>query len=330
MSSFLSSVVENGAVWGHDFFKRALNYPFGCKISNEKLGEREELVSSLGSVINFIGYVDFLENKVGAARLFAGSIVVWVSPDFHKKMLGGLHAIRGGFEMVGSFEGHLLVLDAFFTLLQTLSSREEVDEGKVLLESDGFFEASFRYLEKLYQESQNNPQKLLGDAKACFQEKLSSLPQAIRNRVLGFDIKKASDRVSSFYEKRKEDAAILLSSGSRALCQVISNPFGLQFRVHEKGVFVLLGGLINFLGYNDFLERKIGVCRLVASIGVLIGAKQEKNKFVALGHLLRAVFEMAGSYEKMLFILDSLVTLYYFANSITEKDVSQKSVEKPA
>ena len=325
-------IQENLVTWGHDFCQRALNYPFGCKISNEKLGEKEELVSSLGSIINFIGYVDFLETPVGGLRLLAGASVVCISPDLHKKMLGGLHAIRGGLEMIGSFEGHLLVLDAFFTLLQTFSLGQAIDESeaKLLVESDGFFEASFRSLEQAYKDSQSNPQKLLEMSLTWMKQKITAIPSGIQSRIKGFAIQKALDNLSSFYEARTKEILSLVGSGARAIREVMENPFGLKFRVREKAVFVLLGGLVNFLGYNDFLERKIGVFRLVASIGTLVFGKEEGTKLVALGHLLRAVLEMAGSYEKALFILDALATFYYFAQSISQEEPKKDRGKIPA
>jgi len=99
----------------------------------------------------------------------------------------------------------------------------------------------------------------------------------------------------------------------------MQNPFGIDFEVHAKKVYIPLGSAINCLGYNDYLERAIGISRLAAGLFVIAKAESEKTRIVALAQIFRAVLEMVGNFERELLILDIAFTIFNLAKKVFPK-----------
>jgi hypothetical protein len=104
-----------------------------------------------------------------------------------------------------------------------------------------------------------------------------------------------------------------LSDGFRT---AIGNPFGLNFEIHNKKIYVGLGGLINCLGYNDYLERVIGVARVGSALLALASCESKQDRLVASGHLFRGVLEMLGSFELYLLLVDVAFSIVNVAKNI--------------
>lgn len=90
----------------------------------------------------------------------------------------------------------------------------------------------------------------------------------------------------------------------------IENPFGLNFEVRDNKIYVPLGSVINCLGYNDFLERIIGVVRVALALVALAVSEDKKDRFIAAGHIFRGFLEMMGTFELYLLIADAAFTAY--------------------
>jgi len=107
----VSSVILNNFVSEAQY---ALANPFG--VAFEFNGEGR-IVCPLGSIINCIGYNDFLENIVGITRVSVAIFFLATSEDRNEKMLAGVHFIRGLLEFMGNFEGWLLMTDIIATIV---------------------------------------------------------------------------------------------------------------------------------------------------------------------------------------------------------------------
>lgn len=92
------------------------------------------------------------------------------------------------------------------------------------------------------------------------------------------------------------------------------NPFGLDFEVHDKKIYIPIGSALNCLGYNDYLERVIGIARVALGLLVLVTGNNLKEKAIAACHILRGILEMGGSFERELLILDLFFTIYNIGN----------------
>lgn len=98
-----------------------------------------------------------------------------------------------------------------------------------------------------------------------------------------------------------------LGSGFR---QAMENPFGIDFVMQGTRIYIPFGSAINCLGYNDFLERIIGVTRVGFALIALAVNDDKKDRLIASGHLFRGVLEMMGSFELCLLVLDIAFTIY--------------------
>lgn len=105
-----------------------------------------------------------------------------------------------------------------------------------------------------------------------------------------------------------------------AIKMAAENPFGLDFEIHNKKIYIPVGSALNCLGYNDYLERMIGVVRIALGLVALIFSSDNKERVRAGGHVFRGIFEMAGSFEKELLILDVAFTLYNIIHKILRKE----------
>ncbi len=90
----------------------------------------------------------------------------------------------------------------------------------------------------------------------------------------------------------------------------IQNPFGLDFVVKENEIYVPFGSVINCIGYNDYLEKIVGVARMAFAAIAIAKSDDKKEKLLAAGHLIRGVMEMMGNFEFHLLVLDIAFTLY--------------------
>lgn len=94
----------------------------------------------------------------------------------------------------------------------------------------------------------------------------------------------------------------------------MQNPFGISFEIlnvnDKKKIYLPLGGVLNLIGYNDYLERLVGVARVALGLYALAMSKNNKDKLMPAGHIFRGIMEMSQSYEKFLLILDIAATLY--------------------
>src|ERR1700730_3789866 len=86
--------------------------------------------------------------------------------------------------------------------------------------------------------------------------------------------------------------------------KAIQNPFGLDFEKHNGRIYITLGSALNCLGYNDHLEKVIGMSRAALGLIALAFSKQNKERLTSAGHVFRGIMEMKGSYEKELLIVD--------------------------
>ena len=106
-------------------------------------------------------------------------------------------------------------------------------------------------------------------------------------------------------------------SGIRADFQhAMENPFGLQFVVVDKNIYIPLGSTINCLGYNDSLERIIGISRLAFALIALAASEKPKDRYIAAAHAFRGALEMAGSFEFYLLVLDIAATIYNIGRQV--------------
>lgn len=105
-----------------------------------------------------------------------------------------------------------------------------------------------------------------------------------------------------------------------AIKMAAANPFGLDFEVHDNKVYIPAGSALNCLGYNDYLEKVIGVVRVALGIIALIFGSDYKERAVAAGHVFRGGLEMFGSFERELLVLDILFTVYNVSYRVFKKD----------
>lgn len=105
------------------------------------------------------------------------------------------------------------------------------------------------------------------------------------------------------------------------------HPFGIDFEIYEKKIYIPIGSALNCLGYNDFLERIIGVARVAVGLIALIYSNDHKERAIAGGHVFRGILEMAGSYERELLILDALFTVYNIFQRFIKKDEAVKPMK---
>ena len=101
-----------------------------------------------------------------------------------------------------------------------------------------------------------------------------------------------------------------LSNTLHNFTSAVKNPFGLDFEIHDNNLYIPVGSALNCLGYNDYLERVIGVARICLGVIALAFSNDRKERLIAAGHILRGYLEMKGSYEKELLILDTIFTIY--------------------
>lgn len=100
----------------------------------------------------------------------------------------------------------------------------------------------------------------------------------------------------------------------------VQNPFGLDFEIHNKKIYIPAGSILNFLGYNDYLERMVGVVRIALGLIALIYSNDYKERAIAGGHVFRGILEMIGSFEGVLLIVDIIFTAYNVGLRIFKKD----------
>lgn len=116
----------------------------------------------------------------------------------------------------------------------------------------------------------------------------------------------------------------ILHSFAEGIHHAMRNPFGLDFEVHNKNIYVPLGNTLNCLGYNDHLERVIGVARIsFALLALIMSQTTTQEKLVAVGHIFRGILEMVGNYEHYLLLLDAVFTVYNIGNRVLFASKSQ-------
>jgi len=96
--------------------RHAAHNPFGLDFHTEGK-DVINIYVPLGSVINCLGYNDYLERIVGAARACFALLTFATTDNKHEKVLAAFHLLRALFEMKGDFEYHLLVADVAFTVV---------------------------------------------------------------------------------------------------------------------------------------------------------------------------------------------------------------------
>lgn len=97
----------------------------------------------------------------------------------------------------------------------------------------------------------------------------------------------------------------------------IQNPFGLNFVTFEDRVYIPLGSAMNCLGYNDYLEKPIGIARFAMGLFAMVNGQTNQEKALGAAHVFRAGMEMMGNCEKYLLIIDTAVTFYNIVKPYT-------------
>ena len=115
----------------------------------------------------------------------------------------------------------------------------------------------------------------------------------------------------------------VFSGISSGIQHAMKNPFGLDFEVRKKGIYVPLGNTLNLIGYNDYLERVVGVVRIALALIALATSQNRREKVIAVGHIARGILELNGNFERHLLILDTIFTLYNIGARLL-KSKSQK------
>lgn len=82
------------------------------------------------------------------------------------------------------------------------------------------------------------------------------------------------------------------------------NPFGYEFKVNDKEISITLGSALNSLGYNDALERIVGVSRVALGLVALTVSKDLKTRAICSAQIFRGILEMMGNFENYLLIAD--------------------------
>ena len=95
----------------------------------------------------------------------------------------------------------------------------------------------------------------------------------------------------------------------------INNPFGIDFEIHQKKIYIPLSSAFNLLGYVDCLERIIGVTRVALALVKLALSTDKQERLIAAGHVFRGILEMMGSFELYLLILDTAFTVINVAKN---------------
>lgn len=108
--------------------------------------------------------------------------------------------------------------------------------------------------------------------------------------------------------------------------QFIQSPFGLDFEFVNKKLYIPAGSALNCLGYNDHLERIIGVVRVAFATLALATSSGSKERLLAGAHIFRGVLEMQGSFEFYLLILDVMGTVYNVAHRLLFKQPSEEKI----
>lgn len=116
----------------------------------------------------------------------------------------------------------------------------------------------------------------------------------------------------------------ILNGINESIQHAMRHPFGLDFEVQNKNIYVSFGSLINCIGYNDYLERAVGVTRATFAVFAFLISKERKEKFIAVGHICRAGLEFCGKYEHYLLILDLAFTIV----NIVQRILNNKSTKK--
>ena len=118
----------------------------------------------------------------------------------------------------------------------------------------------------------------------------------------------------------------------------IANPFGLDFGSHDivkndktqSVPYVTLGSVINCIGYNDYLERVVGVTRVFLGLMALAFCRTSENKtkeaVVAALHIFRGILETMGNFERELLIADVAFTIFNLAGKSQFFQPAEKTV----
>ena len=102
----------------------------------------------------------------------------------------------------------------------------------------------------------------------------------------------------------------ILSDLNAGFRHAMAHPFGIDFELKNNRIYIPFGSAINCLGYNDFLERIIGVTRIAFGLIALSMNETRHDKCIAAGHIFRGILEMMCSFEFYLLILDAAFTIY--------------------
>lgn len=103
---------------------------------------------------------------------------------------------------------------------------------------------------------------------------------------------------------------------SDSVHHAMRNPFGLEFKVNGSEIHVPLGSVINCIGYNDHLERLVGVARIAFALYSLATSQKKEDRLCAAGHVFRGFLEMHGDFELYLLIVDAAFTIYNIATKV--------------
>ena len=105
-----------------------------------------------------------------------------------------------------------------------------------------------------------------------------------------------------------------------AIQHAMQNPFGLEFTSSKSGDYAItLGSSLNCLGYNDYLEKTIGVARIALGLVALAFSKEVKDRLLSVAQVFRGILELQGNCEFYLLLADSAATVYFLARKILAK-----------
>lgn len=106
----------------------------------------------------------------------------------------------------------------------------------------------------------------------------------------------------------------------QSLQYAMRNPFGIDIVKNGDKFFIPVGSAINCIGYNDYLERMVGIARTGFALLALAYSSDRKERVIAAGHIFRGVMEMMGNFEAYLLGLDIVFTVVNLANKFISQD----------
>lgn len=130
------------------------------------------------------------------------------------------------------------------------------------------------------------------------------------------------------------DIRQVLNSVASSVYDAMQNPFGLNFEIHNNNIYIPLGSAINCLGYNDHLERAIGIARIAFSLFALANSQVQgtnqspKERVIIVLQVARGMMEMMGNFEYYLLLADAAFTLYNIGSRVIYGNSSSSQAER--